>query len=106
MLNLDAFSYDINNCLFSNWTEKGHAVLQKQVVCGGKQLCYGTPPNPNDPPEQQKFHKAQFAVCYNTVTRIPTFTGHMVKPCLAGEKEKYNRPKFHADAYFTGKWFN
>ena len=111
MLNLDAFGYDINNCLFIHWTpfkvvEKGNAVLQKQVVCGGKQLCYGTPPNPNDPPEQQKFHKAQFAVCYNTATRIPTFTGHVVKPGVVGGNQDQEPNEFHADTYFTGKWFS
>ncbi|CAH3196185.1 unnamed protein product, partial [Porites evermanni] len=91
-----AFGYDINNCLFSHWTpfkvvEKGNAVLQKQVACGGKQLCYGTPPNPNNTPEQQKFHKAQFAVCYNTATRIPTFTGHVVKPGVVRGIRPMNR---------------
>ena len=106
---LDAFGYDINNCLFIHWTpfkvvEKGNAVLQNQVVCGGKQLCYGTAPNLGDPPEQKEFHKAQFAVCYNTTTRIPTFTGHVVKPGVVGGNHEPD--EFHADAYFTGKWFN
>ena len=111
MLNLDAFGYDINNCLFSHWTPfrvlgKGSAVLQKQVVCHGKQLCYGTPPNPNDPFVKQKFHKAQFAVCYNTKTRIPTFTGHVVKPGVVRGNQGQEPNEFHADTYFTGKWFN
>lgn len=106
MLNLDAFGYDINNCLFSHWTPfrvlgKGSAVLQKQVVCHGKQLCYGTPPNPNDPFVKQKFHKAQFAVCYNTKTRIPTFTGHVVKPGVVRGNQGQEPNEFHADTYFT-----
>ena len=107
-LNLDAFGYDINNCLFSHWTPyrapgKGsNAVLQKQVVCGGKQLCYGTPPNPKAPFVKQKFHKAQFAVCYNTATRIPTFTGHVVKPNVTGG-QNMDPAEFHADTYFAGK---
>ena len=108
ILNLDAFGYDINNCLFSHWTPfrvlgKGDAVLQKQVVCHGKQLCYGTPPNSDDPPTKKQFHRAQFAVCYNTATRIPTFTGHVVKPVVAGGNQEQEPDEFHADAYFTGK---
>lgn len=70
-------------------------------MCGGKQLCYGTAPNLGDPPEQKEFHKAQFAVCYNTTTRIPTFTGHVVKPGVVGGNHEPD--EFHADAYFTGK---
>ena len=43
------------------------------VKCQGRylqQLCYGTDPE----------DRAQYAVCYNTNTLIPEFTGHVLNP--------------------------
>ena len=45
------------------------------VKCQGRylrQLCYGTDPEDED--------RAQYAVCYNTNTLIPEFTGHVLNP--------------------------
>lgn len=45
------------------------------VKCQGRylqQLCYGTDPEDED--------RAQYAVCYNTNTLIPEFTGHALYP--------------------------
>jgi len=61
-----AYSNDINKCLFDGWHAMG--VLSKKVLCPDTHLCYSV--NGNDP--------AQYAVCYNTKTLIPDFTGHVV----------------------------
>ena len=65
--NRNAFSNDINQCLFSGWKQVG--IITGNVPCSGKGLCYGTNPNA----------QAQFAVCYNTNTLTPDFTGHVVE---------------------------
>ncbi|CAH3167579.1 unnamed protein product [Porites lobata] len=77
----NAFSNDINKCLFTAWTTASgnpNAVLSKSVECKGYagshvQLCYGL-----EPP------KAQFAACYNKQTLTPDFTGHIVEPDIEG----------------------
>ena len=82
----DAYFYDINDCLFRDWTPymrtmpktskiaiKKPAVLRKLVDCHGKQLCY------NDTGVQ-----AQFAVRYNQETLTPEFTGHVLEPIVVG----------------------
>ncbi|KAK3747245.1 hypothetical protein QZH41_010405, partial [Actinostola sp. cb2023] len=73
----DAFSDDINKCLFTSWTKSSGnkaAVLSTRVECSDSsrysQLCYGLHPS----------SKALFAVCYDKKTLIPTYTGHVVKP--------------------------
>ena len=66
--NRNAFSSDINQCLFSGWKQVG--IITGNVPCNtGKGLCYGTNPNA----------QAQFAICYNTKTLTPDFTGHVVE---------------------------
>ena len=105
-IDLNAFHYNINDCLFFRWTrygaEKGYAVLKNLVECkkeeGLQELCYGAPPPPD--PKAKKPHRAQFAICYNKNTRIPKFTGHVVKPGVSGAREDY---EFHADSYFISK---
>ena len=109
---LDAFDTNINNCLFWRWTTYGagkgnKAVLNKLVNCEEKKgrlqgRCYGTP-WPTDP-MKRKEHRAQFAVCYDTYTRIPKFTGHVLKPgVLEGARGLEGDYVFHADASFGGK---
>ena len=108
MLNLNAFDFDINKCLFWRWTTygvgKGKAVLNYNVDCKDKEdrlqgLCYGTP-WPKDQ-MQMKEHRAQFAVCYNKDTLIPKFTGHVLKPGVSeGANADY---EFHPDTSFGGK---
>ena len=106
MLNLNAFDFDINECLFWRWTTygvgKGKAVLNSNVNCKDKKdqgLCYGTP-WPKDQ-MKKKEHRAQFAVCYDMYTLIPKFTGHVLKP---GVSEGANADSvFHADTSFGGK---
>ena len=108
MLNLNAFDFDINKCLFWRWTTygvgKGKAVLNYNVDCKDKEdrlqgLCYGTP-WPQDPMERKE-HRAQFAVCYNKYTLIPKFTGHVLKPGVSeGANADY---EFHPDTSFGGK---
>ena len=76
----NAFSNDINKCLFTSWTTASGsktAVLSKPVQCKGYkgshvQLCYGVSGT------------AQFAVCYNKETLTPDFTGHIVRPNIQG----------------------
>ena len=98
MLNLNAFDFDINECLFWRWTTygvgKGKAVLNYNVNCKDKEdrlqgLCYGTP-WPKDQ-MQRKEHSLPFVTtsthlfrnlpgtCLNRVsqkgqTRIMNFT--------------------------------
>ena len=76
----DAYSYDINACLFGHWTRFSpktsrlkFPVLSKLVECHEKQLCYGG-----------NGVQAQFAVCYNQETLIPEFTGHVLEPDVVG----------------------
>lgn len=88
----NAFSNDINKCLFTAWTTASgnpNAVLSKSVECKGYkgshvQLCYGL-----EPP------KAQFAACYNKETLTPDFTGHIVEPDIegAGREDEWREDK-------------
>ena len=64
-----SFSNDFNGCLFNGWPTN---VLSGQVECPGQQLCYGR----HGP---AGLEQALFAVCYNTVTLIPEFTGHVLQ---------------------------
>ena len=64
-----SFSSDFNKCLFNGWPPE---VLAGQVTCSGHQLCYGG--HGSEGKEQ-----ALFAVCYNTETLIPEFTGHFLQ---------------------------
>ena len=64
----NASDNNINTCLFDNWRQLPVPVLSGNVACLGSQLCYSV--NGAKP--------ALFAVCYNTTTRIPDFTGHIV----------------------------
>lgn len=62
-----SFSNNINTCLFRAWVTAG--VLQNEVACTSQQLCYGA----------HNGGQALFAVCYNTNTLIPEFTGNIVQ---------------------------
>ncbi len=67
--NGNAFSDNINYCLFDRWKVGKSPVLAGKVSCNGHErtgLCYGFNRN------------ALFAVCYNTKTLIPEFSGHVV----------------------------
>lgn len=68
----NAYDNDINRCLFQHWPKD---VLAKPVYCPGSQLCYSVDGNDT----------AQFAVCYNTKTLTPDFTGHIVPPLSGGK---------------------
>ncbi|CAH3044356.1 unnamed protein product [Porites lobata] len=66
----NAFSNDINACLFSGW--RTASIITNAIQCNvGTGLCYATDPNAGT---------ASFAVCYNTQTLTPDFTGHIVQP--------------------------
>lgn len=68
---MNAFENDINKCLFGNWMESSFPIMKRPVDCTGNSrtgLCYGT------------LQKTLFAVCYNSETLIPDFTGHVVLP--------------------------
>ena len=66
----NAFSNDINACLFSGW--RTASIISSAIQCNvGAGLCYATDPNART---------ASFAVCYNTQTLTPDLTGHVVKP--------------------------
>ena len=71
----DAFDNDINGCLFKDWANQG--IISNTVQCGGAGLCYRN--NPQDPTLP-----TLFAVCYNTNTLTPDFTGHIVKNFAGG----------------------
>ena len=65
----NAFSDNIDFCLFKSWRSGRTPVLAEKIDCSGPQrkgLCYGID------------RVASFAVCYNTVSRIPEITGHSV----------------------------
>ncbi|XP_015752877.1 PREDICTED: uncharacterized protein LOC107332657 isoform X1 [Acropora digitifera] len=64
-----SFSSDFNKCLFNGWPPE---VLAGQVTCSGHQLCYGGHGSAGK-------EQALFAVCYNTETLIPEFTGHFLQ---------------------------
>ena len=66
----NAFSHDINKCLFDDWVTKG--IIRSQVTCNLQNhagLCYGLINRP-----------ALFISCYNSGTRIPAFSAHVVRP--------------------------
>ncbi|KAK3740265.1 hypothetical protein QZH41_017831, partial [Actinostola sp. cb2023] len=87
----NAFSNDINTCLFHSWTAAGGSTtpaLAKDVECTSlgsnyKPLCYGTNP----------YAQAQFASCYNTLTLTAAFTGNLLKPVTGSGRA----PSFAAD---------
>lgn len=90
----NAFSNDINACLFQRWlTALTPSVLEKPVDCHGAQLCYRV--NPSTP--------TQFAVCYNTHTRIADFTGHVVQPRPPGLTTPKTNPGFSDETGRYGK---
>ena len=64
----NAFSNDINACLLNDWVNKG--IISSQIICNcpNHGLCYG-PIN----------SQALFISCYNSDTRIPAFTAHVVQ---------------------------
>ena len=64
-----SFSNNINTCHFDSWPQN---VLNGQVSCLHQQLCYGRYVTAGQ-------ERALFAVCYNTATRIPEFTGHILQ---------------------------
>lgn len=64
-----SFSSDFNSCLFDGWPPN---VLAGKVKCSGQQLCYGGHISAGK-------EQALFAVCYNTGTLIPEFTGHFLQ---------------------------
>lgn len=83
-----SFSNNINPCLFRAWVTAG--VLQNEVACTSQQLCYGA----------HNGGQALFAVCYNTNTLIPEFTGNIVQyGGTEGEQGMISPP----DAY-DGRW--
>ncbi|XP_028413062.1 uncharacterized protein LOC114535923 isoform X1 [Dendronephthya gigantea] len=79
----NAFDNKINECLFNDWNEGGTPILASNVDCSGDKrfgLCYG-------------FNKqALFAVCYNSETLIPEFSGHVVNgdPKASGRSDWVN----------------
>ncbi|XP_028413071.1 uncharacterized protein LOC114535923 isoform X2 [Dendronephthya gigantea] len=91
----NAFSDKINECLFNDWKQGGTPILASKVDCsGGKRsgLCYGIN------------NTALFAVCYNSQTLIPEFSGHVVigDPSASGRGDWVNdkgkfAPKPQAD---------
>ena len=91
---MDSFSNDIYNCMFQYWIRfvggNNFPVLQDKnsASCLGLGLCYGKP----DPKVKKRV--AQFAVCYNQVTLIPEFTGHIIQPNIP---DGGGREAFRAD---------
>lgn len=88
---MDAFSQDINKCLFQYWTpyvgkKNPHPGLSTSVKCKGRGLCYGLDQN----------EIAQYGACYDQVTLIPVFTGHIVHPNI-GEGGGGREDTFRAD---------
>jgi len=83
---MDAFSNDIYKCMFQHWIKyvggNKHPVLKdaKSAKCSGLGLCYGGPNR-----MIKKKRVAQFAACYNQVTLIPEFTGHLIQPNIPDE---------------------
>jgi len=83
-----SFSNDFNTCLFGDWVTDG--VLSNQVTCTGQKLCYG----------KYGGTKALFAVCYNTDTLIPEFSGNVIQSGgTVGEKKMIDPPDL-----FDGAW--
>ena len=82
----NAFSNDINACLFNDWVNKG--IISSQIICNcpNHGLCYG-------PIDRQ----ALFISCYNSDTRIPAFTAHVVQASAVKTKKSKNRPNWKKD---------
>ncbi|KAK3713734.1 hypothetical protein QZH41_008860 [Actinostola sp. cb2023] len=78
----NAYSNNIDTCLFQSWQSGSEAVLSGPVNCGDKvkqfQLCYN----------KAGQNPAQYAVCYNNETLIPDFTGHVVVTNIQGAGRK------------------
>ena len=91
---MNSFSNDIYNCMFQFWIRyvggNKFPVLKdkKNAKCNGLGLCYGAPNR-----IVNKKRRAQFAVCYNQVTLIPEFTGHIIQPNIpeGGRRENQFR---------------
>ncbi|KAK3747244.1 hypothetical protein QZH41_010404, partial [Actinostola sp. cb2023] len=89
---LNAFSKDINACLFHKWTTASGsttAVLNTDVKCASlgpsyHELCYGL----------SSLNPAQFGICYNKDTLTPSFTGHALDPVTGSTSD---RPTFKKD---------
>ncbi len=90
----NAFSDNINFCLFDRWKVGKSPVLAGKVECNGHErtgLCYGLNRN------------ALFAVCYNTKTLIPEFSGHVIDaPGGAGRDNEWR----NEDAKFCMKFWS
>ena len=82
----NAFSKDINQCLFDGWRTRSSPVLSSRVRCNGHKLvglCYGLN-------NQRNRRIATFVVCYNKLSLIPEFSGHVVRyKCGAGGRETF-----------------
>ena len=78
VIGYNAFSNDINKCLFVYWTpyigKNPNPSLGERVDCNGIGLCYGA-----------NTKMAQYAACYNQKSLIPEFTGHIVFPNIGGD---------------------
>ena len=93
----NAFDNNVNHCLFDRWKVGTNRILATKVKCNGRKrtgLCYGLN------------GKALFAVCYNKISLIPDFTGHIVDWVSGGatgrddwrnETGKYGRWKTNYD---------
>ena len=83
----NAWSKDINLCLFDEWVKDG--ILGSQVVCDNPcvPLCYG-------PADRSQ---ALFISCYNTTTRIPAFTAHVVRRTATEASKPSKRPPWKTD---------
>lgn len=96
MIEYNAFSHEINRCLFQYWTpyvgKNPHPGLSKLVKCKGDGLCYGANPK-----------MAQYAACYNQKTLIPVFTGHIVHPNIGGQGREN---EFRADTGIGNSYFS
>ncbi len=87
---LDAFSDNINECLFDHWVAS--KLLERAPECNGHGLCYGLKPEGNHPRE------TVFAVCYDTVNLIPTFTAHIVSTEETAVKPSTGKFSFRDEA--------
>ena len=90
---MNAFSNDIYDCMFQFWIRyvggNKFPVLKdkKSAKCNNLGLCYGAANR-----LVKKKRVAQFAVCYNKVTLIPEFTGHIIQPNIregAGRENQF-----------------
>ena len=89
---MNAFSNDIYECMFQHWIKyvggNKNPVLKdmNSAKCVGLGLCYGGPNR-----MIKKKRVAQFSACYNQVTLIPEFTGHLIQPDIPdqGGREEF-----------------